>query len=74
MADVPNIIPTNVDALLESELQIITQNNDALILANQQLTKQLNDNTKLLDKKKQEVQQLRREVQACKEKQCMRSV
>ena len=62
----PNIIPKDVDALLESELQMITQNNDALILANQQLTTQLNDNTKLLETKEQEVQQLRRELQACK--------
>ena len=68
MADVPNIIPKNVDALLECELQMITQNNDALILANQQLTTQLNNNTKLLKTKEQEVQQLGRELQACKGK------
>ena len=75
MANVPNIIPKDVDALLESELQMITQNNDALILANQQLTTQLNDITKLLNTKEQEVQQLRRELQACKgKKKCMRSV
>ena len=66
ISDVPNIIPKHVYALLESELQMITQNNDALILANQQLTTQLNDNTKLLETKEQEVQQLRRELQACK--------
>ena len=65
MADVPNIIPKDVDALLESELQMITQNIDALILANQQLTTQLNDNIKLVETKEQEVQQLRRGLQAC---------
>ena len=58
------MIPVDVTALLESELQMITRENDALKLKNEQLTIQLNEKTKLLETKVQEVQQPRQELQA----------
>ena len=78
MANLPNVIVTDVDDLQESEIHKITQKleetqnekemlkreNEALKLVNEQLTTQLTEKTKQLDSKEKEVEQLRRELQA----------
>ena len=65
MADLPNMIPVNIDSLLKGELQMIIRENDELRLEKEQLTTQLNVKTKLFENKEQEVQQLRHELKAC---------
>ena len=79
MANLPNVIVTDIADLQESEIHKITQKleetknekkmlkreNEALKLVNEQLTTQLNEKTKQLDSKEKEVEQLRRELQAC---------
>ena len=79
MANLPNVIVTDVADLQESEIHKITQKleetqnekemlkreNEALKLVNQQLTTQLDEKNKQLDSKEKEVEQLRRELQAC---------
>ena len=81
MANLPNVIVTDVADLQESEIHKITQKleetqnekemlkreNEALNLVNEQLTTQLNDKTKQLDSKEKEVEQLRLELQASKQ-------
>ena len=81
MANLPNVIVTDVADLQKSEIHKITQKleetqneiemlkrtNKALKLVNQELTTQLNEITKQLDSKEKEVQQLRRELQASDE-------
>ena len=81
MANLPNVIVTDVADLQESEIQIITRKleearnekemlkreNEVLKLVNQQLTTQLDEKTKQLDSKEKEVEQLRRELQASEE-------
>ena len=71
MANLPNMIVTDVADLQESEIQKITKEleetkndkkmlkreNAALKLVNQQLTTQLNEKTKQLDSKEKEVEQ-----------------
>ena len=66
MDNFPYMIPKDVDVLLESELQMITQENDALRLEKEQLTSQLNEQTKLFETNEKKVQQLRHELQAYK--------
>ena len=84
MANLPNVIVTNVGDLQESEIHKITQMlektqnekellkraNEALKLVNQQLTTQLNEKTKQLDSKEMKVKQLRRELKASEEQKC----
>ena len=81
MANLPNVIVTDVADLQESEIHKITQkleetqnekemlkrNNEELKLVSQQLTTQLNEKTKQLDSKEKEVEQLRRELHASNE-------
>ena len=81
MANLPNLIVTDVADLQESEIHKITKKleetqnekemlkreNEVLKLMNQQLTTQLTEKTKQLDSKEKEVQQLRRELQASNE-------
>ena len=78
MANLPNVIVTDVADLQESEIHKITQKleeaqnekemlkreNEALKLVNEQLTTQLNEKTKQQDSKEKEVEQLLRELQA----------
>ena len=81
MANLPNVIVTDVADLQESKIHKITQKleetqnekemlkreNEALKLVNEQLTTQLNEKTKQLDSKEKEVKQMRRELQASDE-------
>ena len=78
MANLPYVIATDVADLQESQIQKITQKveetqnerdmlkreSEAVKLVNQQLTTQLNEDTKHLNSKEKEIQQLRRELQA----------
>ena len=78
MANLPNVIVTNVADLQESEIQTVTRKleemqkekemlkreNEALKLVNQKLTTQLDEKTKQLNSNEKEVEQLRRELQA----------
>ena len=78
MANLPDVIVTDVADLQESEIHKITQKleetqnekqmlkreNEALKLVNEQLTTQLNEKTKQLESKEKEVEQLRLELQA----------
>ena len=79
MANLYNMIVTDVADLQESEIQTITRKleetrneremlkleNNALKLVNQQLTTQLDDKLKQLDSKEKEVEQFRHELRAC---------
>ena len=82
MANLPNVIVTDVADLQKSEIHKITQKlektknekemlkreNEALKLVNEQLTTQLNEKTKQLNSKEKKVEKLRRELQASDEK------